>query len=123
MGRTGASRMGQAYRHPAFKGLKEQQARFAPRERRLEQIDRAEPVLTVEAISKRFNVSTRTLTRWRQQGLVARRFVIEGRTKVGFLESSVRRFVEEHREQVLRGSRFKQLSESEREEIVRRARR
>ena len=178
--------MSQAYRHPAIRGLKEQLAKFAPRERRLEQIDRAErllaevdearpypweylvfrvtgyrpdntpallidgadvrhdlrlfvedlsetvsqkpeqagePVLTVEAVGKRFNVSTRTVTRWRTQGLVARRFVIGGRTKVGFLESSVARFVEEHREQVLRGSRFKQLSDQEREEIVRRARR
>ena len=38
-------RMGSSYRHPALKQLKEQQARFAPRERRLEQIDRAEQLL------------------------------------------------------------------------------
>ena len=37
--------MGSHYRHPALKQLKEQQARFAPRERRLEQIDRAEQLL------------------------------------------------------------------------------
>src|SRR6516164_2551115 len=37
--------MGTSYRHPALKQLKEQQARFAPRERRLEQIDRAEQLL------------------------------------------------------------------------------
>ena len=150
--------MGSSYRHPALKQLKEQQARFAPRERRLEQIDRAEqllggdrrrsgatptstsasgsrasaprgrppwcstasdvrhdlrlfvedlsatvgqkaeqaaePVLTVDAVSRRFNVSTRTVTRWRRQGLVARRFIIDGRTKVGFLESSLSRFVD-----------------------------
>lgn len=178
--------MGQAYRHPALKGLKEQQAKYAPRERRLEQIDRAEkllaeidttrsypweylvfrvtgfrpdtapalvlegsdvrhdlrlfvedlsetvrqkveaagePVLTVEAVGKKFNVSTRTVTRWRSQGLVARRFLIGGRTKVGFLESSVSRFVEEHHDQVTRGSRFKQVSEDEKDEIIRRARR
>jgi RNA polymerase sigma factor (sigma-70 family) len=178
--------MGSSYRHPALKQLKEQQSRFAPRERRLEQIDRAElllgeiepgrcypyeylcyritgfrpegapalvldggdvehdlrlfvedlsktvgqkaeqapePVLTVDAVSRRFNVSTRTITRWRRQGLVARRFIIDGRTKVGFLESSVSRFVAAHREQVDRGSRFRQLTDAERDEIVRRARR
>jgi len=37
--------MGSHYHHPALKQLKEQQARFAPRERRLEQIDRAETLL------------------------------------------------------------------------------
>src|SRR4051794_28214558 len=178
--------MGSSYGHPALKQLKEQQARFAPRERRLEQIDRAEqllaeidsgrrypyeylcfritgfrpegspalvldgkdvlhdlrlfvedlsgtvgqrvdqahePVLTVDAVSRRFNVSTRTVARWRGQGLVARRFVIDGRTKVGFLESSLTRFVESHRDQVDRGTRFSQLTDEERDEIIRRARR
>ncbi len=178
--------MGSSYSHPALKQLKEQQARFAPKEERLEQIERAEtllgeiqtdkhypyeylwyrikgyrpetapellldgsgirhdlrlfiedlsgtvgqtaeqvaePVLTVDAVSRRFNVSTRTVTRWRRQGLVARRFVIDGRTKVGFLESSVARFVAAHREQVDRGGRFRQLTEAERDEIIRRARR
>src|SRR4029077_20308009 len=37
--------MSHTYCHPALKQLKEQQARFAPRERRLEQIDRAEQLL------------------------------------------------------------------------------
>lgn len=178
--------MGSTYNHPALKQLKEQQARFAPKERRLEQIDRAEqllaeiepkksypyeylcfritgfrpdgmpavvlsgrevrhdlrmfvedlsgtvcqrvdqalePVLTVEAVSRRYNVSPRTVARWRRQGLVARRFVFDGRTKVGFLESSLARFVDTHREQVDRGTRFRQLTDAEREEIIRRARR
>jgi RNA polymerase primary sigma factor len=178
--------MSNSYQHPALRQLKEQQARFAPKERRIEQIDRAEqllaeidskrcypyeylcfritgyrpeatpalvldggevqhdlrlfiedlsgtvgqpaeqarePVLTVDAVSRRYNVSTRTVARWRGQGLVARRFVIDGRTKVGFLESSLTRFVETHREQVDRGTRFRQLSNEERDEIIRRARR
>jgi RNA polymerase sigma factor (sigma-70 family) len=82
-----------------------------------------EPVLTVDEVSKRLSVSTRTVSRWRRQGLVARRFLLEGRPKLGFLESSVSRFVAEHRAQVERGSRFRHLTDSEREEIIRRARR
>lgn len=178
--------MGKTYCHPAIKQLKDQQARYAPRERRLEQLERAEqllgeidrakrypyeylcfritgfrpdnwsalmiegeearrdlrqfvedlsatvrqpveqatePVLTVAEVSKKYNVSTRTVTRWRRQGLVSRRFVIDGRAKVGFLESSLQRFVAEHRGQVERGSRFRQLTDAERDEIIRRARR
>jgi len=178
--------MGNSYCHPALKQLKEQQARYAPKERRLEQIERAEQllaeidpqkrypyeylcyritgfrpegapalilggeearhdlrlfvedlsgtvgqsaeqatetVLTVAEVSSRYNVSTRTVTRWRRQGLVARRFLISGRTKVGFLESSLSRFVEAHRDQVDRGGRFRQLTDAERDEIIRRARR
>jgi RNA polymerase sigma factor (sigma-70 family) len=82
-----------------------------------------EPVLTVEEVSRKFSVSTRTVSRWRRQGLVARRFQVGGRAKLGFLESSVARFVAEHREQVERGSRFRHLTDAEREEIIRRARR
>ena len=178
--------MPKTYRHPAMKQLKDQQTRYAPKDRRLEQVERAEhlldeiepsrqypyeylcyritgyrpdgwtalvldgtdvqndlrlfvedlsstvrqaveqvkePVLTVAEVGQQYNVSTRTVTRWRRQGLVARRFVMGGRTKVGFLKSSLERFVANHRDQVERGSRFRQLTDAERDEIVRRARR
>src|SRR5262245_61934623 len=178
--------MGKTYRHPAMRQLKEQQTRFAPRDRRLEQVERAEQLLgeidgakrypyeylcfritgyrpdgwpalvldgadvqhdlrlfvadlsatarqavehvdeavfTVDQVSRRYNVTPRTVTRWRRQGLVARRFVIGGRTKVGFLESSLQRFVTAHQGQVERGSRFRQLTEAERGENVGCARR
>src|SRR6516165_9614054 len=137
--------MSKTYRHPGMKQLKEQQTRYAPKDRRLEQVSRAEqllgeierakrypyeylcyritgyrpegwpalllegadvlhdlrlfvedlsatarqaieqveePVLTVDEVTRRYNVSSRTVSRWRGQGLVARRFVIGGRTKV-----------------------------------------
>jgi RNA polymerase primary sigma factor/RNA polymerase sigma factor len=70
-----------------------------------------------------FRVSTKTISRWRQQGLVSRRFMFDGRKRVGFLQSSVERFVAKNEERVKRGERFSQLSDSEREEIIERARR
>jgi RNA polymerase primary sigma factor len=85
--------------------------------------DVGERVLTVEDLSKMFNVSTKTISRWRQQGLVSRRFVFDGRKRVGFLDSSVRRFVSRNEDRVRRGERFSQLSDGERQEIVERARR
>ena len=42
-----------------------------------------EQVLTVEELAKQFNVSTKTISRWRQQGLVSRRFVFDGRSASG----------------------------------------
>lgn len=82
-----------------------------------------EPVHTVEELSKLFNVSTKTIGRWREQGLVSRRFVFDGRKRVGFLRSSVERFVAKNHDRVKRGERFSQLSETERDEIVELARR
>jgi len=87
-------------------------------------VDKAgEEVLTVEELAKRFNVSTKTISRWRQQGLVSRRFMFDGRKRVGFLRSSVDRFVGDNTERVRRGSNFSQMSESEHDEIISRARR
>lgn len=82
-----------------------------------------EPVLTVEDLSKQFRVSTKTISRWRQQGLVSRRFMFDGRKRVGFLQSSVDRFVKRNEERISRGARFSQLSDFERSNIIDRARR
>ncbi|MCH7727080.1 MAG: sigma-70 family RNA polymerase sigma factor [Planctomycetes bacterium] len=85
--------------------------------------DVGEPVHTVDDVSQMFNVSTKTVSRWRQQGLVSRRFLFGGRKRVGFLQSSVEQFVSRNRDRVTRGERFSQLTENDRDEIVRRARR
>ncbi len=169
------------YQNPVLRELRDQQVRFAPRDKKIEQVNRAEKllgeiepegtysyefvvhritdfrpesypslkltgdeaihdlrlfvedvsdaanlpaesagerVLTVEELSKLFKVSTKTISRWRQQGLVSRRFVFDGRKRVGFLQSSVDRFVAGNEDRVHRGSRFSQLSDEEREMII-----
>jgi len=83
-----------------------------------------QPVHTVEDLAKMFNVSTKTISRWRQQGLVSRKFIFGGgRKRVGFLHSSVDNFVKRNREKVKRGERFSQLTKLEKQEIIERARR
>ena len=82
-----------------------------------------EQVLTVEELAKQFNVSTKTISRWRELGLVSRRLVFDGRKRVGFLRSSVDRFVKNNHERVARGARFSQLTDEQRHEIIDRARR
>jgi len=174
------------YNNPAMKQLKDQQVRFAPRDVRLAQIEKAEklladidlsqtyryqdlceritsyrperypdltlsgedaahdlrcfvedlsdsadisvesidePVLTVDDVSDRFSVSTKTVDRWRNKGLVSRRLLFGNRKRIGFLESSLDRFIDRHQEEVERSRNFKQLTDTEREEIIRRARR
>jgi len=174
------------YGHPVMRQLRDQQIRCAPRDRKMEQVDRAErllseikpdrtytyeylcyritdyrpesfpdaklpgrdashdlrlfvedvsdsanldaqrlsePVLTVEQLSKQFNVSTKTISRWREHGLVSRKFLFGGRKRVGFLQSSVERFVQANPDRVQRGARFSQLTDEQREEIIERARR
>jgi RNA polymerase sigma factor (sigma-70 family) len=175
------------FKHPALKQLTDQQVRFAPPNRRLEQLARAErllaeiepskqypyqfvcyritdyrpdtypnlliegcdlehdlclfiaemsrkapavpvesvqePVLTLEQISKQLNVSTKTISRWRQRGLVGRHVLCNGRRQVGYLRSLVDRFLAANQDHVDRGSRFSQLTSNEKEDILRRAKR
>lgn len=82
-----------------------------------------EPVLTLDEVSRQLNVSTKTVDRWRNRGLPSRRYRFGRRKRIGFLQSAIDRFVETHADQIDRGSKFTQLSESEREQIIRRARR
>lgn len=174
------------YLNPAIRQLRDQQVRFAPREKKIEQVTQAEKllaeldpdrvypyeyicyritnfrpdaypdlrlsgqeashdlrlfvedvsdaasvpadaagerVLTVESLARQFNVSTKTISRWRSHGLVSRRFLLDGRRRVGFLQSSVERFIEHNGNRVERGARFSQLTDEERATIIERARR
>jgi RNA polymerase primary sigma factor len=173
-----------AFKHPALKQLTDQQVRFAPPARRLEQLARAQKLLgeidpsraypyqfvcyrvtefrpesypdllilgsdlshdlalmiealggtvptvevgdelvTLEELSKRLNVSTKTIRRWRKLGLVGRRVPRNGKRQVCYEQSVIARFLSSHQERVERGGRFSQMTEAEREDILRRARR
>lgn len=82
-----------------------------------------EPVLTIDDVTARFNVTSKTIQRWRRRGLPGRRFIFaDGKRRVGFLLGSVERFFSEHKDQVTRGMNFSQVSEDEKGDILRRAR-
>lgn len=86
--------------------------------------DYPEAVYDTRALCRRLNVSSKTVQRWRRRGLPARRLIFpDGRRRNAFLESEVRRFTEGRPRQIDRSRRFSQMSEVEREELVRRARR
>jgi hypothetical protein len=44
-------------------------------------------VLTARQLAKELRVSTKTIRRWRRQGLVSRKFVFDGHKMLGFLQS------------------------------------
>ena len=80
--------------------------------------DAPEPMLTLEEVGKQFNVSTKTVSRWRMQGLLARHVLRKGRKQLGFALSAVEKFAAAHRSQVERGAQFSHLSPAEKDEIV-----
>jgi len=79
----------------------------------------AEPVLTLEQVTTQFNVSTKTIQRWRRQGLIAMRYVFgDGRRRLGFLGSAIKQFSAANAERINRSSSFKQLSDDEKRSII-----
>lgn len=86
--------------------------------------DRPEPVLTIDDLTERFNVTSKTIQRWRRRGLSARRFVFpDGKRRVGFRLAVVEKFLSSHKDAVARGANFSQVDDTERDQILSRARR
>jgi RNA polymerase sigma factor (sigma-70 family) len=81
--------------------------------------DVTEPVLTLDELSKKMHVSTKTISRWRDQGLVSRRVLCNGRARVVVRSSLLSRFLEHNKERVEKGGKFSQLSDHQKYEIVR----
>ncbi|HVP11074.1 MAG TPA: sigma-70 family RNA polymerase sigma factor [Phycisphaerae bacterium] len=81
----------------------------------------------VDAMARRFNVSTKTISRWRDRGLAGCWFVSgngDGTAKpcLAFSERTVECFVSRNRELVRRGGAFQFMSADEKSYIVSRAR-
>jgi RNA polymerase sigma factor (sigma-70 family) len=83
----------------------------------------AEKYLTQEELADKLEVSTKTIRRWRSRGLMGIRAVFaDGVNRQVFIRQTVERFCKQHEDLVRRGAAFKQLSDEERDEIVRLAR-
>src|SRR5256885_13783206 len=56
-----------------------------------------EPVLCIDDVCERFNVTSKTIQRWRRKGLAARRFIFnDGKRRGGFFLRGVERVVAAH---------------------------
>jgi len=83
----------------------------------------SEKVHTIEELAARFQVSTKTIDRWRKRGLLARKFLFEGTgCRLGFLDSAVERFVRANPSLVTSAGAFRRLTDSERQQAIRQVR-
>ncbi len=85
--------------------------------------DIPERMYTLDELSQEFNVSTKTIGRWRVRGLVGQRATANGRRQLGYPKSLVERFLAENKDLVERGRNFSRLDGEERTRILYRARR
>ena len=83
--------------------------------------DVAEPVLTLAEISKKLNVTVKTINRWRQRGLIGIPVLMSGHRQVGFIPSLVEPFLAANKERIAKSGKFTKLTQEDREVILRRA--
>ena len=82
-----------------------------------------ESLLSHAELAKELSVSTKTVRRWRDRGLMGLRAVCkDGVNRLVFCRSTVDRFVRQHKALVSKGAAFRQLTRAERERIIARAR-
>lgn len=80
------------------------------------------PVWSMPELAERLNVSTKTISRWRDDGLPAWWTVRpDGEIRLCVPESGLRRFTVAHLDNILRSRRFSQLTDKQREDVLERA--
>jgi len=85
-------------------------------------IEQGEKVYTIEELAKFFSISTKTIHRWRQHGLIARKFVFnDGEKRFGFLQSAVDKFVGANPELTGRAKTFERMTDKQKQQIIRQA--
>ncbi len=78
-----------------------------------------EKVYTVAQIAKQLNVSTKTIHRWRQRGLIVRSLIFEdGKRRLGITQSALDRFLGDNPLLQERATKFNLLSEAEKKRII-----
>jgi len=76
-------------------------------------------VFTMDDLAYHLKVSAKTISRWRKEGLMTTQVVINGRERVGFLQSEVERFVAHNRDHVHRAMTYTRSTEDEKANALR----
>ncbi len=98
-------------------------AETCSREAKLSVTELGETYQTHQQLSEMLDVSTKTIRRWRDRGLMGLRANFEdGINRLAFCKSTVDRFVANHKDLIERAASFKQLATTERSAIIERAR-
>ncbi|MDO4586265.1 MAG: sigma-70 family RNA polymerase sigma factor [Planctomycetia bacterium] len=84
--------------------------------------DEKEKIWLTDDLCQRFSVSPKTIARWRKNGLIARRYLVNGKKRLVFKESSLNQFMQINSKKIKRSTNFKRLSTEEQQWILDQAR-
>jgi RNA polymerase sigma factor (sigma-70 family) len=84
--------------------------------------EQSQKVYTIEELAIAFNVSTKTIYRWRKRGLIARKFIFDdGIRRFGFFQSTVDKFLKANPNLIAKARRFVRLTDKQKQQIVKQA--
>ncbi len=84
--------------------------------------EQSEKVYTIEELAKIFNVSTKTIHRWRKRGLIARKFIFnDGKKCFGFLQSRVDKFARSNPDLTAKAQTFGRMTDKQKQQIIKQA--
>lgn len=84
--------------------------------------EQKEKVYTIGELAAAFGVSTKTIHRWRKQGLIARKYFFDGGKKcLGFTQSALDWFIEANPELIGKAKVFVRLTKSQKQQIIKQA--
>jgi RNA polymerase primary sigma factor len=84
--------------------------------------EHGQKIYTIEELAKNLGVSTKTIYRWRKQGLVARKYVFDdGIRRFGLLQSVVDEFLAAHPDLAGKAKNFSRLTYQQKQQIIKQA--
>lgn len=84
--------------------------------------EQKQKIYTVEELAKNVGVSTKTIFRWRDRGLLAKKFIFnDGKVRNGFLKSTVDKFLKDNPDLLAGAKNFGRLTNEQKQKIIKRA--
>ncbi|UCG56154.1 MAG: sigma-70 family RNA polymerase sigma factor [Phycisphaerales bacterium] len=86
--------------------------------------EQEQKVYTVEELAELFDVSRKTIDRWRKRDLIGRKYIFaDGLRRFGFPQSTVDKFIKGHPDLVAKARSFKRLTSGQKRQVIEQARR
>jgi len=84
--------------------------------------EQKEKVYTIEELAKTLGVSTKTIYRWRDRGLLAKKYIFsDGRKRFGFLQSTVDQFLKDNPNLIEGAKNYARLTDEQKKQIINQA--
>lgn len=84
--------------------------------------EQGQKIYTIEEFAKTTCVSIKTIYRWRERGLIARKYIFDdGKRRFGFLQPTVDKFLKANPDLIIKAKSFSRLTDEQKQRIIKQA--